>query len=77
MKHLKMSLENIKGKMSRHEMRNIMAGSGITCWRFNGSVSDEFTSDSSALMGSWAGFWTSAGWSVRCDNGFNNGIQWV
>jgi len=28
MKLLKMSLENIQGKMSRMEMRNIMAGSG-------------------------------------------------
>jgi hypothetical protein len=28
MKTLKMSLENIQGKMSRKEMRNIMAGSG-------------------------------------------------
>lgn len=28
MKTLKMSLENIRGKMSRKEMRNIMAGSG-------------------------------------------------
>ena len=28
MKTLKMSLENIQGKMSRNEMRNIMAGSG-------------------------------------------------
>jgi hypothetical protein len=31
MKTLKMSLENIQGKMSRKEMRNIMAGSGTTC----------------------------------------------
>lgn len=30
MKLLKMSLENIQGKMSRNEMRNIMAGSGGT-----------------------------------------------
>ena len=28
MKTLKMNLENIQGKMSRTEMRNIMAGSG-------------------------------------------------
>jgi hypothetical protein len=31
MKTLKMSLENIQGKMSRKEMRNIMAGSGSSC----------------------------------------------
>ena len=30
MKTLKMSLENIQGKMNRKEMRNIMAGSGGT-----------------------------------------------
>jgi hypothetical protein len=28
MKTLKMSLENIQGKLNRHEMKNIMAGSG-------------------------------------------------
>ena len=27
----KMSLANIKGKLSRAEMKNIMAGSGIPC----------------------------------------------
>ena len=27
----KMSLANIKGKLSRTEMKNIMAGSGATC----------------------------------------------
>jgi hypothetical protein len=31
MKTLKMSLENIQGKLSRIEMRNIMAGSGDNC----------------------------------------------
>ena len=31
MKTLKMSLENIQGKMSRKEMRNIMAGSTGSC----------------------------------------------
>jgi hypothetical protein len=31
MKTLKMSLENIQGKMSRLEMRNIMAGSTSNC----------------------------------------------
>jgi len=30
MKTLKMSLENIQGKMSRKEMRNIMVGSACT-----------------------------------------------
>jgi len=31
MKTLKMSLENMKSKMSRMEMRNIMAGGSGTC----------------------------------------------
>lgn len=31
MKSLKMSLANIQGKMSRNEMRNIMAGSSGSC----------------------------------------------
>jgi len=31
MKILKMSLENIQGKMSRMEMKNIMGGSGPNC----------------------------------------------
>jgi len=31
MKTIKMSLENVRGKMSRKEMRNIMAGSGSGC----------------------------------------------
>lgn len=44
MKTVKMSLANLKGKMSRKEMKNIMAGSGndsipgvkITCGRKEG-----------------------------------------
>ncbi len=66
-----MSLENIQGKMSRNEMRNIMAGS-ITFYRTNVSSSDYFSSDSSAAMGTWSGFRTSAGWYVQCNNGFHN-----
>jgi len=74
MKTLKLSIENIQGKLSRKEMKNIMAGNEITCWRSNGLVTDSFSSDNSALMGSWAGFWTSASWAVRCSNGFRNNI---
>jgi|GEM_PF-2240619 len=39
MKTLKMSLENIQGKMSRKEMRNIMAGSGggSSCYNWSGA----------------------------------------
>lgn len=73
MKTVKMSLANLQGKMSRNEMRNIMAGE-VTCYRSNGSVNDSFTS-SSAVMGAWAGFWDAAGWSVRCTNGFHNNVQ--
>lgn len=39
MKQTKMSLVNIQGKLSRAEMKNIMAGSGSNC-------SDSCTSDS-------------------------------
>jgi hypothetical protein len=78
---LKISLENIQGKMSRKEMKSIMAGKDeavmVTCFRTNGSSSDQFSSDSSAIMGSWAGFWTNAGWAVNCTNGFQNNIQFV
>ena len=47
-----MSLENIQGKMSRNEMRNIMAGSGgngmyMCCW--------SGTSNCSACVYSYAG----------------------
>ncbi len=31
MKTTKMSLANIQGKLSRSEMKKIMAGSGVTC----------------------------------------------
>jgi len=32
MKTLKMSLENIQGKLSRSEMKKVMAGSGDSCY---------------------------------------------
>lgn len=35
MKTKKMSLANIKGKLSRAEMKNIMAGSGLDCTHYN------------------------------------------
>ena len=35
MKTLKMGLENIQGKMSRMEMRNIMAGSSGSCSNYS------------------------------------------
>ncbi len=40
MKRTKMSLENIQGKLSRAEMKNIMAGSGTTCASGGCSVYD-------------------------------------
>ncbi|MFV0390546.1 MAG: hypothetical protein ACK5KP_01465 [Paludibacteraceae bacterium] len=61
-------------KMSRKEMKIIMAGSGeITCTRYNGSTVDSFSSDCVECMGAWAGFWNSAGWGVSCSNGYSNG----
>ena len=42
MKTQKMSLANIKGKLSRAEMKNIMAGSADTC---NPGRSCEFNND--------------------------------
>jgi hypothetical protein len=59
-------------------MKNIMAGSGdITCSRSDGNDSYSFTSDNAAFMGGWAGFWDSAGWSVQCSNGYDNGVRYV
>ena len=69
MKTLKMSLENIQGKMSRREMRNIMAGSDMTCYRADGSITG-----SPELCAAWANVWTSFGYAVNCTNGFSNGI---
>jgi hypothetical protein len=62
MKHLKMSLENIKGKMSRHEMKNIMAGSNWDCTRNGGS----FSTDSAELAAAWAAAWNSMGGNAEC-----------
>ncbi len=75
MKTLKMSLENIQGKISRKEMRNIMAGSDggeITCYRPYGSITG-----SPELCAAWAAAWTSLGQSVNCSNGYSNGIYFV
>lgn len=72
MKILKMSLENIKGKMSRHEMRNIMAGSFYECTRNGGS----FTTDSYDLAGAWVNAWNSMGGNAGCRHYYYDGTRY-
>jgi len=72
MKTIKMSLANMEGKLSRKEMRESIGGSmeQITCYQ-NGNA---FTWENNQVMADWIAFWTTAGHSVRCTNGYNNGI---
>ncbi|MEI6595953.1 MAG: hypothetical protein WCO28_10355 [Bacteroidota bacterium] len=79
MKTLKMSLENIQGKLCRNEMKNIIAGQNqasagneITCYRPGESITA-----SPEVCGAWASVWTAFGYPVNCSNGFNNGIYFV
>jgi hypothetical protein len=69
MKTLKMSLENIRGKMSRIEMRNIMAGSYWDCTRNGGS----FTTDSNDVAGAWMNAWNSMGGNANCVHYYYSG----
>jgi predicted Zn-ribbon and HTH transcriptional regulator len=59
MKNLKMNLENIQGKLSRNEMRKIMAGSGggsNRCNYFCNSDSEcDSTCPSCKSMNNWPG----------------------
>ena len=49
-----MSLENIQGKMSRMEMRNIMAGSGTTGTRwYNGQCYCDYTYNNGQSACGW------------------------
>ncbi len=75
----KLNLENLKGKLSRVEMKNIVAGQNeapagneITCYRPGESITA-----SPEVCGAWASVWTAFGYSVNCSNGFSNGIYSV
>lgn len=72
MKTIKMNLSNIEGKLSRKEMKDIIAGSTqqITCYQ-NGNA---FTWENTQVMADWVSFWNAAGHAVRCSNGYSNGI---
>jgi len=62
MKRIKMSLANIQGKMSRSEMRNIMAGSGGCCYtiKYYGNIKICDVSQYDAI--SSANYWASQGY---------------
>jgi hypothetical protein len=82
MKKLNLKVANLNATeiLSREELKHVLGGEGsggsdeIFCTRSNG-WDDDFCSGSPAVMGSWAAVWTSFGWSVRCSNGFDNGIH--
>lgn len=58
-----MSLENIQGKMSRMEMKKIMAGSYWECTRNGGG---SFTTDYEDLAGAWMNAWNAMGGNANC-----------
>jgi hypothetical protein len=59
MKTLKMSVANIQGKMSRMEMRNIMAGSGGNCYMRCSQSSSSFAVSDCSM----------ATYNAQCPNG--------
>ncbi|MFV0390544.1 MAG: hypothetical protein ACK5KP_01455 [Paludibacteraceae bacterium] len=74
MKTVKMSLANLQGKMSRKEMKNIMAGSGNlalcvanTNWRSGGPYACFANSDAAYSYAGDNGYWC-----CNCQTAYNH-----
>jgi hypothetical protein len=73
---LKISLENIQGKMSRMEMKNVLGGKlqllGYKCTRYSGNQTATIYTESPSVASSWSSAWNSLGWSTNCDGVYSD-----